>query len=140
MYNIITNIFQIAVPDAIEAAKEADILVFVVPHQFIPKLCTSLVGSIKPTAVGLSLIKVLPTKIYKFLIIVILFYLIKLLINYNLYILKGFDVAVGGGIDLISQIINRHLNIDVSVLMGANLANEIANEEFSETTIGIFFF
>lgn len=88
-------------------------------------------GSIKPTAVGLSLIKVLPTKIYKFLIIVI---------NYNLYILKGFDVAVGGGIDLISQIIKRHLNIDVSVLMGANLANEIANEEFSETTIGIYFF
>lgn len=51
-------------------------------------------------------------------------------------VLKGFDVAVGGGIDLISQIIKRHLKIDVSVLMGANLANEIAEEKFSETTIG----
>lgn len=50
--------------------------------------------------------------------------------------LKGFDVAAGGGIDLISQIINRHLKIEVSVLMGANLANEIADENFSETTIG----
>lgn len=53
---------------------------------------------------------------------------------------KGFDVAVGGGIDLISQIIKRQLKIDVSVLMGANLANEIADEKFSETTIGTFFY
>jgi len=50
--------------------------------------------------------------------------------------LKGFDVAEGGGIALISQIIKKHLNIEVSVLMGANLANEIADEKFSETTIG----
>jgi len=56
-----------------------------------------------------------------------------------LNILKGFDVAAGGGIDLISQIINRQLKIDVSVLMGANLANEIADEKFSETTIGNLF-
>lgn len=53
-----------------------------------------------------------------------------------LYILKGFDVAEGGGIALISQIIKKHLKIEVSVLMGANLANEIADEKFSETTIG----
>jgi len=49
---------------------------------------------------------------------------------------KGFDIAEGGGIALISQIIQKHLKIDVSVLMGANLANEIADEKFSETTIG----
>lgn len=55
------------------------------------------------------------------------------------FILKGFDVAAGGGIDLISQIIKRKLKIDVSVLMGANLANEIADEKFSETTIGKLF-
>lgn len=53
--------------------------------------------------------------------------------------LKGFDVAEGGGIALISQIIQKQLKIDVSVLMGANLANEIADEKFSETTIGKFF-
>jgi len=41
---------------------------------------------------------------------------------------------------LISQIIQKQLKIDVSVLMGANLANEIADEKFSETTIGKFFF
>ncbi|EEB12364.1 glycerol-3-phosphate dehydrogenase, putative [Pediculus humanus corporis] len=94
-----------AVPDVVEAGKDADILVFVVPHQFIKKLCESLLGKIKPTAVGLSLI-------------------------------KGFDRAEGGGIDLISHIITRHLKIPCHVLMGANLAGEVAEEKFCETTIG----
>jgi len=40
------------------------------------------------------------------------------------------------GLQLISQIIHKALDIDVSVLMGANLADEVAREEFSETTIG----
>ncbi|XP_021930005.1 glycerol-3-phosphate dehydrogenase [NAD(+)], cytoplasmic isoform X1 [Zootermopsis nevadensis] len=95
----------VAVPDVVEAAKEADILVFVVPHQFIRTLCSTLLGKIKPTAVGLSLI-------------------------------KGFDIAEGGGIELISHIINKNLKIEMSVLMGANLANEVALEKFCETTIG----
>lgn len=47
-----------AVPDVVESAKDADILIFVVPHQFIRNLCTQMLGKIKPTAVGLSLIKV----------------------------------------------------------------------------------
>lgn len=95
----------VAIPDVIEAAKDADVLVFVVPHQFIKTLCSTLLGKIKPTAVGLSLI-------------------------------KGFDVAEGGGIDLISHIISRNLKIPCSVLMGANLAGEVADGKFCETTIG----
>ncbi|CAD7077555.1 unnamed protein product [Hermetia illucens] len=95
----------VAIPDIVEAAKEADILIFVVPHQFIRNFCSSLLGKIKPTAVAISLI-------------------------------KGFDIAEGGGIDLISHIITRHLKIPCSVLMGANLANEVAEEKFCETTIG----
>lgn len=47
-----------AVPDVIEAAREADILIFVIPHQFIRTICSTLLGKIKPTAIGLSLIKV----------------------------------------------------------------------------------
>ncbi|KAK6635211.1 Glycerol-3-phosphate dehydrogenase [NAD(+)], cytoplasmic [Polyplax serrata] len=94
-----------AVPDVVEAAKDADILVFVVPHQFIRNLCSAMLGKIKPSAVGLSLI-------------------------------KGFDRAEGGGIDLISHIITRHLKIPCHVLMGANLAGEVAEEKFCETTIG----
>ena len=56
--NMLVSSVQVAVPDVVEAAKEADILVFVVPHQFIKTLCSMLLGKIKPTAVGLSLIKV----------------------------------------------------------------------------------
>ncbi|KAF4520037.1 hypothetical protein B566_EDAN008324 [Ephemera danica] len=95
----------IAVPDIVEAAKDADVLIFVVPHQFIRGLCKAMVGKIKSTAVGLSLI-------------------------------KGFDRAEGGGIKLISHIIAEELKINVSVLMGANLAHEVADEKFCETTIG----
>jgi Glycerol-3-phosphate dehydrogenase len=56
--NSISSVPQVAVPDVVEAAKDADILVFVVPHQFIVRLCSQLLGKIKPDAVGLSLIKV----------------------------------------------------------------------------------
>lgn len=73
---------QVAVPDLVEAAKNADILIFVVPHQFIPNFCKQLLGKIKPNAIAISLI-------------------------------KGFDKAEGGGIDLISHIITRHLKVSV---------------------------
>ena len=49
---------QVAVPDVVEAAKDADLLIFVVPHQFVRTLCSTLLGRIKPTAAALSLIKV----------------------------------------------------------------------------------
>ncbi|CAB4061725.1 GPD1 [Lepeophtheirus salmonis] len=41
-----------------------------------------------------------------------------------------------GGIKLISKIVNELLDIPMSVLMGANIANEVASEMFCETTIG----
>lgn len=47
-----------AVPDLVEASKDADILVFVIPHQFIGKVCDTMSGKIKKDAVGISLIKV----------------------------------------------------------------------------------
>lgn len=49
---------KVAVPDLAKAADGADILVFVVPHQFIRGLCKQLDGVIKQSAIAISLIKV----------------------------------------------------------------------------------
>jgi len=98
-----TNI--VAVPDISDAALEADILIFVLPHQFIKRACAPLKGKLKEGATGLSLI-------------------------------KGFQILPGGGVELISQLIRETMNIPCGVLMGANLANEVADEKFCETTIG----
>lgn len=54
--NLVTP--QVAVPDVVQAAEDADILIFVVPHQFISKLCDQLTGHLKAGAIGISLIKV----------------------------------------------------------------------------------
>ncbi|GAB6032039.1 glycerol-3-phosphate dehydrogenase [Chamberlinius hualienensis] len=94
----------VAVSDVVETTKDADILVFVVPHQFIKRLVDQMRGNIKSTAIGISLI-------------------------------KGVDYD-DKGIKLISKIISDGLNIEMSVLMGANLAPEVADEKFCETTIG----
>ena len=52
-------------------------------------------------------------------------------------LVKGFAIVPSGGIQLISEIVSDALGgIPVSVLMGANLANEVANGAFCETTIG----
>jgi len=48
----------IAVPDVEQAAKDADILIFVIPHQFMKKTCEQLKGKIKKGAFALTLVKV----------------------------------------------------------------------------------
>ncbi|XP_063110799.1 glycerol-3-phosphate dehydrogenase [NAD(+)], cytoplasmic isoform X1 [Cavia porcellus] len=94
----------VAVPDVVQAASEADILIFVVPHQFIGKICDQLKGHLKANAIGISLI-------------------------------KGVDEGPNG-LKLISEVIGERLGIPMSVLMGANIASEVADEKFCETTIG----
>lgn len=49
---------QVAIPDLAESVKGADILIFVVPHQFILRVCDTIKDHIKKDAVGMSLIKV----------------------------------------------------------------------------------
>ncbi|MXQ85865.1 hypothetical protein E5288_WYG010117 [Bos mutus] len=94
----------VAVPDVVQAAADADILIFVVPHQFIGKICDQLKGHLKADTIGVSLI-------------------------------KGVDEGPKG-LKLISEVIGERLGIPMSVLMGANIANEVADEKFCETTIG----
>ncbi|KAL3116090.1 hypothetical protein niasHT_007390 [Heterodera trifolii] len=100
-----TNV--IAVTDVVEASKNADVLVFVIPHQFLHKVCEQLKGNIKKSAIAISLIKGLAT------------------FHEN-------DI----GLRLLSNEISTSLGIDTAVLMGANLANEVAEDHFCEATIG----
>ncbi|XP_076437484.1 glycerol-3-phosphate dehydrogenase [NAD(+)], cytoplasmic-like [Babylonia areolata] len=95
----------IAVPDVKESAKDADFLIFVLPHQFVKGVCKQLKGTLKKGTVAVTLI-------------------------------KGFEVAEGGGILLISQVIRDMLDIPCAILMGANIANEVALENYCEATVG----
>lgn len=53
-----SHALQVAEPDLLKACAGADVLLFVVPHQFIGKVCDQLKGHVKKDAVGVSLIKV----------------------------------------------------------------------------------
>ncbi|CAL5191666.1 unnamed protein product [Lathyrus oleraceus] len=94
----------VADPDLMNAVKNANLLVFVTPHQFMEGVCKRLVGKIRKDAEGISLV-------------------------------KGMEVKREGP-SLISTLISNQLGINCSVLMGANIADEIAKEEFSEATVG----
>eukprot|EP00596_Hydrurales_sp_CCMP1899_P008621 CAMPEP_0119034876 /NCGR_PEP_ID=MMETSP1177-20130426/1900_1 /TAXON_ID=2985 /ORGANISM="Ochromonas sp, Strain CCMP1899" /LENGTH=367 /DNA_ID=CAMNT_0006992677 /DNA_START=274 /DNA_END=1377 /DNA_ORIENTATION=- len=95
-----------AISDVLEACKEADILFFVVPHQFLGGVLKQLKGHIKSSAIGVSLI-------------------------------KGLQVGPEGPV-LLSNMIQSELNLErgVAVVMGANVANEVAEDQFVESTVG----
>ncbi|XP_058188109.1 glycerol-3-phosphate dehydrogenase [NAD(+)] isoform X3 [Rhododendron vialii] len=94
----------VAVPDLEHAVRDANMLVFVTPHQLMEGLCRRLVGKIRADAEAISLI-------------------------------KGMEVKMEGPC-MISTLITEQLGINCCVLMGANIANEIAVEKFSEATVG----
>ncbi|XP_071151888.1 glycerol-3-phosphate dehydrogenase [NAD(+)], cytoplasmic-like [Mytilus edulis] len=94
----------VAIPDLIKASEDADILIFVLPHQFVGKTCEQMKGKIKSSAIAVSLI-------------------------------KGVSID-DSGMRMISNVIKEILGIECCALMGANLAGEVAQEQFCETTIG----
>ncbi|XP_062105574.1 glycerol-3-phosphate dehydrogenase [NAD(+)] [Humulus lupulus] len=94
----------VADPDLENAVKDANMLVFVTPHQFMEGICRRLVGKVREDVEAISLI-------------------------------KGMEVKMEGPC-MISTLISQQLGLNCCVLMGANIANEIAVEKFSEATVG----
>ncbi|KAI3623986.1 glycerol-3-phosphate dehydrogenase (NAD(+)) [Malassezia furfur] len=94
----------VATPNVEEAAKNATLLIFVLPHQFILNICKALKGHLSPDAQAISMI-------------------------------KGVDVHEGK-IGIIADVIQNALDIPCAALSGANIANEVARDKFSETTVG----
>jgi glycerol-3-phosphate dehydrogenase (NAD+) len=47
-----------AVTDLVETCEDADIMIFVVPHQFVHRICDQLKGKLKQGVIAISLIKV----------------------------------------------------------------------------------
>lgn len=134
---------QVAVPDLVESVKGADILIFVVPHQFILRVCDTIKDHIKKDAIGMSLIKVTFSFCSTFKLF---FYTLLMMDGWTdslvpyvtllIRLLQGVDVGPDG-LKLISEVVQGKLGIAMTVLMGANIANEVAEEKFCETTIGV---
>ena len=97
----------VANPDLLDVVKDADLLIFCTPHQFVNGLCRQMQMSVKPTACAISLIKGM-----------------------------HLSVETTGPPQLISTMIRNMLKIECSVLMGANLAAEIHPGGLCESTIG----
>jgi len=95
----------IANNDLIETVRGADLIIFCAPHQFMHGICKQLAAA-KVVNRGAKAIS----------------------------LTKGMRVRAEGP-QLISQMVSRILGIDCSVLMGANIAGDIAREELSEAVI-----
>jgi len=101
----------VATPDVKACVQDATMMVFVIPHNFLAPIVPKMEGAFAKGAVGISLIKGIEFKDSK-----------PALISDLLQIEMG--KAEGSP------------KVDMSVLMGANVANEVAKGDFAEATIG----
>jgi glycerol-3-phosphate dehydrogenase (NAD+) len=101
----------IAEPDLATACRNATLVIYVTPHQFLPPLLPTIRKSVHPTCRGVSLIKGL-----------------------------DFDKESKSPV-LISQMIEEYMKNGFScgVLTGANVANEVAARQVCESTLACTF-
>merc|ERR1711937_604658 len=88
-----------------EAVAGAQVLVWVLPHQFIPNTAKAVKDILDPDCMSISMVK------------------------------GGVDIAEDR-LQLCSESLSEILGHDVSVIMGANVAIEVARDDFCEATIG----
>jgi len=93
--------------DVKACVRDAHILVFVLPHQFLPGLLKSIKGAVLADAVGVSLVK-----------------------GYLEIDRKTGSLTTG------TQLIEAELGIPCAVLNGANVATDVAHDHFAEATLG----
>jgi len=94
----------VADPDLTSAVTGASLLIFVLPHQFLGRVCPQMT-TVAKNCRAISLI-------------------------------KGIEFNEQGPILISSMIKDAMGGMDVSVLMGANVANEVARDDFCESTVG----
>jgi len=101
----------VAQPDIKTCVTGATMMVFVIPHNFLAPIVPKMEGAFAKGAVGISLI-------------------------------KGIEFEDAKPV-LISDLLQKEMaksegapKVDMSVLMGANVANEVAKGDFAEATIG----
>jgi len=101
----------VATPDIKDCVTDATMMVFVIPHNFLAPIVPKMEGAFAKGAVGISLIKGIEFKDSK-----------PILISD----LLAAEMKKGPG----------EPDVNMSVLMGANVANEVAKGDFAEATIG----
>ena len=138
----------VADPDLTSACTDASLLVFVLPHQFLGRICPQMTTMAKGCR-ALSLIKgiefeeVRPTRPRHAASARLALRSLRSAASRSpnpatdASSPRAPSRACQGGPILISNMIKDAMKgMDVSVLMGANVANEVARDDFCESTVG----
>ena len=93
-----------------EAISKSNILIFAIPHEYIQNICSNInLNSIQNNG------------------------------TFGISLVKGFHIDSESNLIRASQMIEKMLKIPVGVLSGANVALDVAQEQFSEATLSLPF-